>query len=279
MTAWNESDASGQQPTADNKPQWSAQQLVRLENEWRRLQRSFAYHPQVRIIPLAGNPPTEYQVEYRLRTVVLEETGQLVYSDSCSVHFWLPPAFPYEPPLVRPISGIFHPNVTADGISLRKCWTSTTSTLAEVVIAVGMMACYQDWDDQDLVDEHAWQWVVANPQILPLDPDANLASEAGGDPLARICRFGPRTIDQIRSQLKQMCDSLLAAEGAPSAGETTTFVERTRQGLSLFLDEDIPQEMRSPASELDDFARELRSSEPIWRRCGCTARLRSADWR
>src|SRR5687768_16256388 len=36
---------------------WTSDQLVRLEHEWRRLQRSFAYHPSVKITPLAGNPP------------------------------------------------------------------------------------------------------------------------------------------------------------------------------------------------------------------------------
>ena len=61
---------------------------------------------------------------------------------------------------------------------------ASRSPVAEVVSAVGLMACYQDWDDEAIINEQAWQWVIANPQILPLDPDANLSSDAGGDPLA-----------------------------------------------------------------------------------------------
>ena len=85
---------------------WSDEQLMRLENEWRRLQRMFAYHPHVRIIPLHADPPDQYQVEYRLRTLIVPEGGKLEYTGSSAVHIWLPPAFPHEPPLVRPISAI-----------------------------------------------------------------------------------------------------------------------------------------------------------------------------
>src|SRR5205085_11317432 len=90
---------------------WAQDQLVRLENEWRRLQRMFAYHPHVRIIPLHGDPPDQYQVEYRLRTLVLPEGGQLEYTAASAVDIWLPPAFPDEPPVVRAISAILHPHV------------------------------------------------------------------------------------------------------------------------------------------------------------------------
>src|SRR5687767_13170999 len=93
---------------------WADDQLVRLENEWRRLQRVFAYHPHVRIIPLHGDPPDQYRVEYRLRTLLMNESGALEYAASSAVHIWLPPGFPHEPPLVRPISALFHPNVAPE---------------------------------------------------------------------------------------------------------------------------------------------------------------------
>ncbi len=48
----------------------------------------------------------------------MPEGGNLEYTPSSAVHIWLPPAFPHEPPLVRPISALFHPNVAADGIKI-----------------------------------------------------------------------------------------------------------------------------------------------------------------
>src|SRR3954467_11391969 len=185
---------------------WSDEQLMRLENEWRRLQRTFAYHPHVRIIPLHGDPPDQYQVEYRLRTLIMPEGGQLEYTPSSAVHIWLPPSLPHEPPLVRPISAVFHPNVAVDGIKIDHIWTSAVSTLADVVSAVGEMLAYQQYDIDATFNQTASDWVVSNPEHVPVDGAANLSGEAGGDPLARICRFGPRTMEQIRAQLKQMVD-------------------------------------------------------------------------
>src|SRR5438046_7051098 len=89
---------------------WAVDQLVRLENEWRRLQRTFAYHPHVRIIPLHGDPPDQYQVEYRLRTLIMRDRGGLEYAAAAAVPIWLPPGFPHAPPRIRPISGVFHPS-------------------------------------------------------------------------------------------------------------------------------------------------------------------------
>ena len=54
----------------------------------RRLQRALAYHPHVRIIPLHGDPPDQYQVEYRLRTLIMPEGGQLEFTASSAVHIW-----------------------------------------------------------------------------------------------------------------------------------------------------------------------------------------------
>src|SRR5881394_4659592 len=124
---------------------WAQDQLVRLENEWRRLQRDFAYHPHVRIIPLHGDPPDQYQVEYRLRTLIMPEGGTLEYAPSAAVHIWLPPNFPHEPPLVRPISAIFHPNVAPEGVMIDHVWVSPVATLAQVVSGVGEMLALQQY--------------------------------------------------------------------------------------------------------------------------------------
>src|SRR4051812_47352107 len=154
---------------------WGREQLARLDQEWRALQRTFAYHPHVRIIPLHGDPPDQYQVEYRLRTLIMPDGGALEYTASSAVHIWLPPAFPHEPPLVRPISALFHPNVAADGIKIDHMWTTATSTLAEVVSGVGELLAFQYHDLNVAVNETAMEWVNSNPEHVPLDPTANLS--------------------------------------------------------------------------------------------------------
>ena len=96
---------------------WSAQQLVRLEHEWRQLERNFAYHPTVKVTPIKGNPPAEYQVELKCRTLYVQEDGQLGYLDAPAIHIWLPPGYPHEPPVVRPMQPIFCSGVRPFGLS------------------------------------------------------------------------------------------------------------------------------------------------------------------
>ncbi len=84
---------------------WTDGQIMRLENEWHRAQRSFAYHPALGVRPLRGDPPYEYQVDYRVRTLSLNEANELQYIDEVSMHMWLPPGFPNQPPVMRPMAG------------------------------------------------------------------------------------------------------------------------------------------------------------------------------
>ena len=82
---------------------WSAAQRLRLESEWRGLLRAFAYHPRVEVTPMgtgaASQPPGEYQVQFKVTTLVVNEVGELAWVTVVPVHVWLPPHFPHEPPV------------------------------------------------------------------------------------------------------------------------------------------------------------------------------------
>ena len=101
-----------------SQPVWSPEQLVRLEYEWRRVQRGYAYHPIVRLVPLEGDPPFVYQIDYRVRTLEISADGQLDYSATCSVRMTLPADFPHSPPQIRPMLTIFHPNVDRESMQI-----------------------------------------------------------------------------------------------------------------------------------------------------------------
>src|SRR5690348_4690331 len=63
----------------------SEQQLDRLGEEYRRLRRSFAYHPHVRIVSARNDPPVEFEIEFRVRSLCVNEAGQLAYCDTVSM--------------------------------------------------------------------------------------------------------------------------------------------------------------------------------------------------
>lgn len=235
---------------------WSPEQQVRLEHEWRQLQRNFAYHPTIRISPIQGNPPAEYEVEFKTRALYIREDGQLDYIMSPSVHIWLPPGYPHEAPLVRPMHALFHPNMTMDGILINPAWEATR-TLAQLVQQIGAMVAFHTYDPWNVWNPAAMEWATANAAYLPTDPGANFAPNAGGEPLGRICQNGQKTLGQLRGQLTELCASLLLPEEAPSAGEVRNFAQQIRLATNLFLDDDVPDSLRGPATQLDQWAETL----------------------
>ena len=264
--AEQQADAGGEQGAV----RWSEGQLVRLENEWRRLQRSFAYHPHIGISPLKGDPPDEYRIDYTVRTLVMNAGDPLQFVSQASVHVWLPPNFPFGPPLVRPMHAVFHPNVVPDGIALLPPWRPQM-TLADVLMGIGRLLAMQYYEPSLAWNPAAMQWIYDNPAYVPTDPGADFSPHAGGDPLERICRFAPQTLDQIAQQFEEMCHTLLL-DDAPGPDAVIEFADRTRLALNLFLEEDIPDEYRARASTLDDAAREMIMSLDAWeairaRRC------------
>ncbi|HZL37141.1 MAG TPA: hypothetical protein VFC78_17610 [Tepidisphaeraceae bacterium] len=248
---------------AAGDPLWTDGQLIRLENEWRRAQRSFAYHPSIGIAPLRGDPPHEYRLDFRVRTLVINEAGELQYVDSVSMHVWLPPGFPNQPPVVRPMVGVFHPNVVWEGVYITNPWQST-DTLVEFAARIGELLAFRNYDPQSVVNAAAMDWLEQNSGALPLDTHSDFDASADGEPLGRIMRLGPGTLEQIRRALDDMRFALVAEHDAPSAAEVEAFARDTRAALNLFLDNDIPEKLREQASEFDNWCRELPASVPLW---------------
>jgi ubiquitin-protein ligase len=269
---WNDQQARAGQPGGtdggdpfsdlDSDTAWSPEQLTRLEGEWRRLQRSFAFHPHVTVHPLRGDPPGMYQVDFRLNTLVIDDAGQLQYADGASVHISLPPRFPQDPPDVRPLSGLFHPNVSWEGFHLQSAW-QPSETLAGLVRRLGDLLAWRIFDPDSVVNPAAMDWLNANSDSLPLDAQANFAPSAGGEPLAKIVRNGDRAVEGIKQSLLGM-QAQLFGRSAPDLPAVRDFCLRTRLALDLFLERDVPDSLRTSAGELHDAARELLLSLPLY---------------
>ena len=249
-------------PAAPPGATWSPAQLIRLESEWRKLQRSFAYHPLVQIIPLAGDPPAEYQVQYKVTTLAINQAGQLAYISTCPIHIWLPPQFPHAPPTVRPMTPVFHPNVTMEWVYTTPPWGPTAS-LAALVTQIGQILAYQTWDVASIANHVAADWLTANAHLVPTDPTADFSPNNGGEPLARIMRFGTQTVEQIKGRVREMSDRLVSPM-PPSVSEMRRFAEQTRQSLGVFSDADIPDHMRAAAVELDEVALSMLAEKSPW---------------
>jgi ubiquitin-protein ligase len=241
---------------------WTADQLQRMEGEWRRLQRAFAYHPHVTLTPLRDDPPSAYQVDYRLTTLIVNpRSSQLEYVQNATLQVILPPGFPHDAPVVRPVTPIFHPNVSYEGIYVEGLW-HPNETLLGLIRKIGDILAYRSYDPDYAVNPAALDWLAANQEILPIDQQANLSPTAGGEPLARICKYGPQSLDSMKQSIIQTQTSLLSAT-PPEPQTVRDYSSKTRLALNLFLEKDVPEEVQALASELEDAARELVDLLPL----------------
>lgn len=242
---------------------WSQDQLSRLENEWRRLQRAFAYHPHVTLTPLSGDPPAVYQVDFRLTTVIVNpRTSQLEYVANATVQIFLPPAFPNQSPTVMPVTAIFHPNVSYEGLFLEGLW-HPNETLLGLIRKVGDVLAYRSFDPDYAVNPAAMDWLTANQSILPIDQQANLSPQAGGEPLDRICKYGPQSLESIKQSVIATQAAMLG-NAAPDQAALRDYAAKTRMALNLFMEKDVPEQLQSLANDLDEAARELLTMAPLY---------------
>jgi hypothetical protein len=197
-----------------------------------------------------------------------------------SVHIWLPPGYPHEAPVVRPVEALFHPNVTMDGIGVNPAW-EPTRTLAQLVQQVGAVLAYHTYDPWNVWNPAAMDWASANAAYLPTDPAANFGPNAGGEPLGRICQNGKGTLEELRGQLQTLCAALVATEAPPSMQEVRGFCDQVRLTTNLFLDDDVPESLRAIATELDQWAEALPAVTMVFeglrqRHIACAAALTAA---
>lgn len=243
---------------------WSPAQLVRLESEWRRLRREFAFHPAVRVTPTAGDPPTEYRVDYTLRTLVMDAAGNLAYVDACAVQVTLPPQFPHVGPLVRAVGNLFHPNIGPDGIRITPAWNPAAGSLVDLIARCGQLLAYQIYDPTAVVNEDAMAWVQHYPKLIPIDGNAVTTPDSAAEALGRIVDAGPGTLDQIHAQLTEMSLGILEAGPGTDRTEVRAFGGRTSLALTVFVDPDVPEQLRARAAELATWAQSMTPSRAIW---------------
>jgi hypothetical protein len=242
---------------------WSDGQLARLTGEWRTAFRAFAYHPFVAISVLRGDPPTQFRVDFRVRSLVFNEAEQLQYVQSVPMEVWFPPGYPSQEPLVRPLAAVFHPNISYDGVHFATAW-QVTDTLVDVVHRVGEYLAYRSYDPDAVVNGVAMQWLHENAGLVPLDRRADFNPTAGGEPIGRISQFGPATLEQMRRSIEELVVALSGEAVGPSVEHVRTFAHQTRNVMRMFLDPDIPADLRERASEFDQFALDLPASVPTW---------------
>lgn len=144
-----------------------SRRLIRLYNEQKEILQAFANHPYISIKNTSGNPPEIYQIEYRIKG--LEQKGKTIVernSHLCEIN--LPSGYPREMPICRPLTPVFHPNISPSVICIADQWAAGES-LAGIIVRIGEMICYQNYNIKSPRNGEAARWAEKNIAKFPLD--------------------------------------------------------------------------------------------------------------
>ena len=153
--------------------------LRRLQADHQNLVEFVRLHPRLRLIQAVGDPPEQYQIEYRIKS--LRQIGDdLQEIKSHLVEISLPRNYPRTPPLCRMLTPVFHPNIAPHAICVGDHW-SAGEPLKSIVARIGEMLAYQSYNVKSPLNGEAARWVEENLERLPLDKVSLLVEETSPD--------------------------------------------------------------------------------------------------
>lgn len=139
----------------------------RLQADYQRIQTTFADHEFVSLVEATGTPPDGYVFEFRVNGLVEAETGDPEPRSPHRAQIFLPADYPRRPPICRMTTPVFHPNIDPQKICIGDHWSAGQS-LAELVVRLAEMICYQSYNTKSPLNAAAAAWAEKNVARLPL---------------------------------------------------------------------------------------------------------------
>jgi ubiquitin-protein ligase len=142
--------------------------LRRIYADYQSVLDEFSGHPYITVTPLQGDPPETYQVEYRVKGLELDPaTNRPRERNYHKATIYLHRDYPREKPKSVLETPIFHPNF-GSYICIGDHWAAG-ETLVDIIIKIGQMITYQDYNPKSPLNAVAARWVIENERLLPID--------------------------------------------------------------------------------------------------------------
>ena len=141
--------------------------LRRLQSDFERVQAVFAAHSHIRLVRTEGTPPEKYTFAIQVDGLVPVGDESFTPGAEHQAEIFLPLDYPRRPPFCRMITPVFHPNIDPQKICIGDHWSAGQS-LAEMVVRVAEMICYQSYNLKSPLNAKAAAWAEQNLARLPL---------------------------------------------------------------------------------------------------------------
>jgi ubiquitin-protein ligase len=120
------------------------------------------------IVKTEGVPPESYVVLYRCRGITSLHASGPCFADAHRVEILLPRDYPLDRPQLRCLTPVFHPNIDRNGAVCTDLWYAGRF-LDELVVMVGRMIRYQNYNPASPLNEEAAEWAVSHRSLFPID--------------------------------------------------------------------------------------------------------------
>lgn len=125
-------------------------------------------YKNISLISTSGEPVNEYDIEYRIQGYTTDSNKNVVVSRRHHVKFSIPFGYPHFPPIIKPLSLIFHPEVDEYVVPISNYWEENRS-LSDVILHIGNMICGQSYSLDSPFNREAAQYFEKHSKNLPLD--------------------------------------------------------------------------------------------------------------
>jgi ubiquitin-protein ligase len=142
---------------------------TRLRNDYNRIRDLVDRSEFVHIVATEGDPVEKYLIRFTCRGVEkVSPSGKPVYRDAHDVSVYLHSEYPLKQPQLKWLTPIYHPNIHVTGAVCIGAWWPA-KTLDELLLTLGEMVQYKNFDPRDPMNSRAATWALRNKRIFPID--------------------------------------------------------------------------------------------------------------
>ena len=189
--------------------------LRRLRADHGQIEKRFKSSPYIVIRKATGNPPERYEIEYRVRSLLVKDDGEIVESNVHVAEIVLTRGYPRRPPQCKMLTPIFHPNIDPGAICIGDHWAASEA-LSDLILRIGEIITYQSYNTKSPLNGEAARWADENGHLLPVDPVDLLPPEVEPDAPPAI---SPPYRASVQADTTGGCQNC----GAPAAQATLEF--------------------------------------------------------
>lgn len=141
----------------------------RLLADAQHVREAFASSDVIQVLEMEGNPPDLYRIQYQINS--LQPTAnpdKPAPRDVHQVEIQLTADYPRVAPKCKMLTPVYHPNIDASHVCVGDHWAAG-ERLVDLIVRIGEMLAYQDYNIKSPLDAHAAMWTDLNADKLPLD--------------------------------------------------------------------------------------------------------------